>query len=76
MDGVIVPARPSEVRLSTVTLCLCLWLQLMPGHEQKSVVVFHAARTSGWLLRLALNANKVSTSDLLLSVLADADWST
>jgi len=76
IDGVIVPVRPSEVRLSTVTLCLCLRLQLTPGHEQKSVVAFHAARTPAWLLRLALNASKVSTSVLLLTVLADTDWNT
>uniref|UniRef100_A0A0A9EM23 Uncharacterized protein n=1 Tax=Arundo donax TaxID=35708 RepID=A0A0A9EM23_ARUDO len=55
-----------------MTLCLCLKLQLTPCHLQKLVVVFHEARTSHWLLRLALNASKVSPSVLLSNVLVDA----
>ena len=73
MEGEIVPARPSEESLSAMTLCLCLCLtlQLTPCHWQKSVVVFHEPRAPCWLLRLALNASKVSPSVLLSNVTAD-----
>ena len=75
MEGVIMPPRPWEVRLSAVTL-LC-WLQTTPGQWQNVVVVllvFHASRTPPrWLFMLALNANKASTSVQWLNVVADAD---
>ncbi|KAI4977375.1 hypothetical protein ZWY2020_057287 [Hordeum vulgare] len=75
IDGVILPERPSEVRLSTVTLRLCFRLQVIPGHEQKAVVVFHAASARRWSLTLALKASKASPSDLSLSGVDDAGWS-
>uniref|UniRef100_A0A0A8YYZ9 Uncharacterized protein n=1 Tax=Arundo donax TaxID=35708 RepID=A0A0A8YYZ9_ARUDO len=42
-EGVMVPTRPAEERFSVNTLCLCLRLQITPGHWQKSSVVFHKA---------------------------------
>jgi len=72
MEGVIVPERPCEVRFRTVTLSLCLRLELTPGQWQNLVVAFHAARTPCCWFRLAFISWRIPSSGILLTAIADA----